>query len=1049
MNEPRAFDNTQQAQPQQAQPQAYPDDPVSTFLGTGLESVIDMASFGLLQPDIVPDYVERRNQIAATMGHVAGSVAGILPSFGVAGAAVNGALKLTKFGRGVVTAAEAGGMLGKAAQAATTTAFGSRIVRPFASGMGRTALTMMTHDVTREYIRQTKEADPDLARIGEVAFDAAISGGAIGYFGTITHASHPLIQANALGSAFGVAEAINGAADGEDVFSAEFLGKTLPTAYLQGFGMALLFNAPKWKMRKAGEQQKLVDAFIKRMTEAKGTTPLKEIEAITGRKFGKGVELPEGLLKAVDAVAKYRAKASPSARSAQGRIQQVRRNLNLPEDVYRNILKESAGITTTSKQPVEKLTKVINALEMEISKAPELANIARFKRPGWIQGNLGLSPSDELVRATNLIDYVRDVEAAKKLMMIEQGLASNAITTWRNRWKEGWKKAFPDSATPLKTRVKNALLGETPDPVKRFGDYVQGKRPTTELTPELNEIVKQYKFTTDVYFNRLNQVRDMFGLGKLNYVEFYQRHAIDVPAMIRAGREKGLGFLDFPGTNRAKRPFGAMEQSTEKSRTAGKNPPIYLDDPFEALKNMVRYDLKAIYLREPIKIGETLMRKMNRTMAPDGRPVLSDEGLELGMKYMKHVIWGVPTEGTQKLNKLIRQKLDTKPGEAIEKVLAQFNVDMGGNPAKMINRFWGSMVSRAYIGLRPRLAIRNSFQVMYTHGFVDTKNLVKGFRTENDALFQKILNKSPFWKLSAGQSGENIGVGSMVDRVAFNLYQQSHVLNVERTMRATYYQTMDYIKADKYKSLGWRDAEGVKLRKKNPNALSEREMRLVKEHVDFIASHSQFLYNAVGLPMVTRSDAAAPLFKLLSYPMNYRYKYVNELFYQARHGSPSWTKGMKDAPKLPWNVRAGLLKHFVGLGVLVGGMEQLGVDYTSLLGVYATGKEKRGTKGLPFTDLRVGLGVFNMRPSPAMSVLLNIKDAVSSNPYTAEMGRRNLRRGIPGLLPGASAVGDIKRAVEEGDRTEMFTYKVYEKPKKTQPFKSFGGFSAPKPFKGF
>jgi hypothetical protein len=271
-------------------------------------------------------------------------------------------------------------------------------------------------------------------------------------------------------------------------------------------------------------------------------------------------------------------------------------------------------------------------------------------------------------------------------------------------------------------------------------------------------------------------------------------------------------------------------------------------------------------------------------------------------------------------------------------------------------------------------------------------------------------------------------------------------MNVERTMRATYYQTLDYIRSDKYKDLkGWRDADGIAGRAKNPNYLSEREMKVLKEEVDFVASHTQFLYNATGLPLVTRSDALAPLFKLMSYPMNYRYKYINELYTRMTTGSPSWAKGMKDAPKLPWNQRLGLVKHFVGLGVLVAGLEQAGLDYSSMLGVYVSGKDKKDTLPIPFTDARVGSGIFSTRPSPGMSLLLSIKDSLSSDPYIQKMGQRNFKRSIP--IPGAGAFTDIKDALTEGERADMLTYSIYEKPAKIQPFKGFGGgFKAFKSF---
>jgi len=64
------------------------------------------------------------------------------------------------------------------------------------------------------------------------------------------------------------------------------------------------------------------------------------------------------------------------------------------------------------------------------------------------------------------------------------------------------------------------------------------------------------------------------------------------------------------------------------------------------------------------------------------------------------------------------------------------------------------------------------------------------------------------------------------------------------------------------------------------------------EQISFMTSHTQFLYNTLGMPMVTKG-ALKPLTKLTSYPMNYTYKYLGELNHQMLTGKPTWV-GNKD-----------------------------------------------------------------------------------------------------------------------------------------------------------
>jgi hypothetical protein len=705
--------------------------------------------------------------------------------------------------------------------------------------------------------------------------------------------------------------------------------------------------------------------------------------------------------------------------------------MNVPDNVRRAYMKGITGKTSAKDFTADDFDKVFNEIGTYLNKAliARTGDPSKVRATGWFESNI--KPYDRLLFTSHARDLtaVDQLHTAKALQIVELRLANDASMGLQHRWGNEFYKAYPKLKGNIGQRIKGTVFGKTDIAGLELNHRLQYNpndprtvKPTTKLTPELKKIYKDYRRITDIYWMRLNEIRKVAGKDELPYNEFYMYHNIDRAAMKRAGRASEIPRTEYSKVAFTEPKIPIVEKvSTEFARTQHDFP--LKNDPFQALRSMVRHDLKAIYLREPSRIVRSHLQELVKAKLIDNKTA------EQMYKPMRWVIWEQPTPGVEKLNNTIKNLMDKKLfGKSIDTLVASFNKTVGENPARVLSNLWGKTVATGYIGGRARLAIRNSLQPVYNHGYVDLGSLAKAMVSGDPTHVKEWKTTNPFWKMTVGQAGEeHVMTQKTAGKLLFGMFQKSHINNVDISVRAAYYQVMDYITKPKYKKLGWWDDEGVKLRKTNPTAVSHWEKANMFKEMEFQASHTQFLYNVLGMPLIARG-AAAPFFKLTSYPMNYGYKYLASLGSRMKTGRPEWAG--EGGPKLPWNNRFGLIKHFVFLGAALSAVERAGLDYSSLLGFGYTPE-----KGVirPWGSS----GVFNMRPSPLMNMLMTMKDKFSDDPYIRK--KASFMRTVP--IPGKLAVTDILKAVETGERKKYLFHTPYvrKKRKKTRiypaPFK--------------
>ncbi|KKM68984.1 hypothetical protein LCGC14_1455330, partial [marine sediment metagenome] len=510
----------------------------------------------------------------------------------------------------------------------------------------------------------------------------------------------------------------------------------------------------------------------------------------------------------------------------------------------------------------------------------------------------------------------------------------------------------------------------------------------------------------------------------------------------KAKRKGGIG----------KATIGTAEQRTE-------NLP-YNKDVLVSFRAMTSMDAKDIFLNRSLEI----MRAQHNVLIGLGKMTTSQS--DLLIDYTNTTLLNVPTPTTIALNKSLDKFFKSGSGR-IDKV---FNVIMEalngqkptGNPVSALTNTWGKAITNTYIALRPKLALRNMFQSLYMQPFVGIGNTAKAIASPIPEGLKPFLKRSGVFRKSMLQSEEHMGSErGFKSQVAGEVFTTSHgPFNVTNVSKGHYFNFIDKLNSNR--GLATKSGKELRVKVKATGEKNWREYMAPDEKVMFeygldkMIQTTQFVYDAPGMPGIFRSQAGKVAFKLQSYPMNYAFSYIDALYKEAKTGRPLWLKdNMAPDYKLTTWERMGMLKHFVGLSLVVGGIRSaFDLDYSSIVG-FSIAPDKI-TEGKGFGKLPIRPGVFGFRPSLAFQVFDSIQTAAfSENEYEKAQAYRSLK--TLGLIPiGAKAAGgyaafDLLKATKEKSRTGLLFKQVPKSKRKKRyikpaPYVPFKTFPTPKPF---
>ena len=1021
--------------------------PISTFLGTAAESAASNITFGAWNPDIIPEQQEQLDPWATTAGRVAGSIAGFIGS--IAAIESIGGLALTGFGAKILQAGKVGKVIGSPIFKIGTALAGKPATA--VEGILKSGVAFGIHDVAQEYVHQIKTQDPDSYELAQKAFGGFVTGGMFGYMGQTFKNANTLIQVSTGAATLAFAETVDAAVEGRDITKEDIAKSMLIGGILSGMGSI------GWKERAAKDRRNVESLIggIKR-----GSTPAGEIDRELRRLTGNlsselGVDLTKSMemyknaqkvagwstkrLKAKSDVPYFNEKTGrffmqskkvKGKNALEGPLPKAKVISGIPEKQYREIISSvSQGRTTSTK----KITRGEAAEAFEQIQEYALNNSREFvkeqiTRMGIDTNNLPeafrgldtiLQPIDRVINNRNMGDLVGKVGELNMLKKVEERQWGQVIPALKKDWDVATK-------TTGLSRAKATFRNKATDGDTVLYNYLTGKA-TQPFTKEQKRITDEIRSITDMFFRRENEALGAMGKEPIQKVEHYLHILRDRKAAAEMGKN-----WDKPGhyyQNKRKRVQGGFNP-TRVSRVEESAVPELIN-PWKSLETMIHYDLKDIYLHKPIDILNEKLKFLT------GSKTINTRTADDVREYVNYYILGKQTPGAERINKAVKGFLENgKIGAAMDRMLKMTGRELGHRPAETIANTFGKVVTNAFIAFRPKLALRNLMQSFYGHGFVSTKNMAKGMGAMPKEL-ENILSESAVYKISKLKPEEGAGAaGGQVSQAGMEVFGSSHIKNVDFTAKATFHQIADYVSESKYNKMGWADKVGTEARKVAKEAgnknwryvMSQTELGKAKKEIEFVVTHTQFLYDAMGMPGLFRNPLAKMAGKLTSYPINYTTKYIPEMWSRLVNGTPGWDK--TGTVKIPGWQRMGLFKHFFVLGGILAGMEKAGFDYSQMLGIsYSQEKADQGRIPIKF-------GVWNVRPSPAIKWLSAAINIHSEDQYTAAIARKDLESLI--LIPGKLAFQDLQKAKEKGSYTGVLFKERYERKRKKKTQSLFG-----------
>lgn len=350
--------------------------------------------------------------------------------------------------------------------------------------------------------------------------------------------------------------------------------------------------------------------------------------------------------------------------------------------------------------------------------------------------------------------------------------------------------------------------------------------------------------------------------------------------------------------------------------------------------SMLRHSLRDIHLGTPRKLLDHILTGrvagINRANVPDSMQKHIDHASEMPAdtrEWVQEIVRTVFDGEQTKFDQIVDR--DTKAALApVEKFLNKFGKSMGDKPATKFFNSLGTLVHYAALGPRPRLLLRNKFQIIQCIGISGTEATFKAIVLPNPEELTELLDKSPFLRDYGTEAWIDAGVAKRIGRQYMAAYRWTAVSNAKTAMEASWHATLPLFTDPQYRALGWADPQRTYTEPKNFLYPSEQDAML--REMEEAAGASQYGYTLWEAPQIFRHKTLGPATKLQSWPMNYWTRFLIEQWHRSYHGSPSWNPDLK----LPMSHRLRSLQYLIIAGVL---SHLLGYGKSYLLGTAPTG----------------------------------------------------------------------------------------------------------------
>ena len=475
--------------------------------------------------------------------------------------------------------------------------------------------------------------------------------------------------------------------------------------------------------------------------------------------------------------------------------------------------------------------------------------------------------------------------------------------------------------TTIKERVTAKIKNIPTKAREEIGRLLDAHEVAPEnLAPEKTRMFNYFRGLTRTMLQRQNEAREKLGWPTIpNRKAYMRRIATDISKEMLAGKypfPEGVKF--WSGINTGEKVFNPMEFRRKLEDDVFD---LFVKDPVRASKAMMFTALKEIHLNQPLKFYKQQLNAIGKDM-PEYRNLSPRERAELDRtmvipastrrwltEYVNTSILGRQSKVDELVNNTV-----TKTGlkGVFDKFLAPFGRTVGRKPITDFFRNVGRMQMAGVLGPRPRLILRNKFQLTQNLALYTNKANVRAFGPNNKEL-NSLLEQSRFLRDYTGLEDLPVDIAGKIEKLWHSAFQWSAKSNARQAMEVAYWDTKELIDNPIYKKHGW------------------KQEHLLKE-MEFGASATQFHYTALGMPQIFRHKTLLPMTRLTSWWMNYFSKFHREAIHRAFTGRPSWAGS--EGPTLPWSRRLGWMRYVVIGGAI---LNTMGYTRSFLFGAAPTG----------------------------------------------------------------------------------------------------------------
>lgn len=626
-------------------------------------------------------------------------------------------------------------------------------------------------------------------------------------------------------------------------------------------------------------------------------------------------------------------------------IHDYKDKLQLNDKEYRDILEKVTG-KRSSKELTE--SEVVDVLS-ELGEAAELS----FKEP-----HLGALLTDQLYEAERLGlgPLVKPVAKGRIDQQLEYSKTETEIDNMVDL-------LHPElSKRQLKKLKKRNEVPEIEVQMAKLLD-------TYEEAPDF--LSEQHKKVFD-YFRDLNRrvledknaVRREQGLPEIPYREAYIAHIAELAEGFSEGFVEGMP-QDLVYWAKEKGKTDITDKRDLQRQLEEKIGERFSTDLRALQKSMVWSGLKYKHMKKPV---DHLYHVLD--MAKHIMPASTQKWLR---GWVDVHVKNQQTMTDEYINGVVNR---TGLVGIFNKVLKPFGKEISKRPVTDLFTHIGKLNIYGAMAFRPKLWIRNKFQLMQNIALYGVQNTARAlsYSPKNDPVLDQLLEQSSFLKSYTGAEELTRREKSLFARFGLAPYQWTAVTNAKQTMKAAYLAARPLMSDPKYADLGWADPRRTYTEPEG--FLYPSEKRMLLEEMEFGASATQYQYIGMAMPGVFRHKSLTPLTRLQSWWMNYFFHFQREAVTRMLTGRTGQGR------KIPASWRANWGKYMLGGGAL---LQTLGYGSSFLTGALPT----------------------SLSPTAAITLALYMY-AKSDDERTRKRYANQIKRQIRVFVPGGLALKDVE-----------------------------------------